>query len=430
MGTSIPAHYEFTHKDLTTTLFVNDIRYKWDGVRSVPYIKESFTSSNRSSREHSYKLVSKSSNVTPNWFVLIKTSGVLPCNGFSRVGNTTTNCWGFKRTTVHQSGFIHYIETQIGTFGFRYENYVEQIALPTSKAFSDLEDEVRTKIRLAIKDQSVNIAQIIAERDKTISSVSKIITTVASVLLKLRKGDLAGAGAAVGQHVGWKKRKAHSRHHTSDPAGAAASAWLELQYAIMPLLMDAEGLAIALAKYEYQSVTGRVQASRSINFQTKDVSGSINSPSGQVTDITNGTVSIKYVVFFRVNSPQMPNFSALGLTNPAQLAWELVPFSFVLDWLLPIGNWLSTWDATVGMSFSAGTRSVKIDAKRERRVVKNYTPSPDVRDEMELIASHEINSVDRSVLSEFPTVALPTFKNPMSLKHLATSMALLYKALR
>jgi hypothetical protein len=147
-------------------------------------------------------------------------------------------------------------------------------------------------------------------------------------------------------------------------------------------------------------------------------------------------VKIRYVVYYQVNYPEMPSYTALGLTNPALLAWELVPFSFVLDWLLPIGDWLSSLDATVGLQFSDGSMSVKKDITQTyqtRRVtVQNGTYTWGTysnREECFDVSSSKVERLERTKLTSFPAVAFPPFKNPASLMHLATSMALLRKAL-
>jgi len=38
------------------------------------------------------------------------------------------------------------------------------------------------------------------------------------------------------------------------------------------------------------------------------------------------------------------------LTNPALVAWELVPFSFVADWFVPIGSWLTAIAPLIGIT--------------------------------------------------------------------------------
>jgi hypothetical protein len=40
----------------------------------------------------------------------------------------------------------------------------------------------------------------------------------------------------------------------------------------------------------------------------------------------------------------------LGLTNPLSVAWEVVPFSFVVDWFLPIGKYLQSLTDFVGLN--------------------------------------------------------------------------------
>lgn len=49
----------------------------------------------------------------------------------------------------------------------------------------------------------------------------------------------------------------------------------------------------------------------------------------------------------------------LGLLNPASLAWELVKWSFVIDWFIPIGSVLNALSAPAGLKFVAGTVSVR-----------------------------------------------------------------------
>lgn len=46
--------------------------------------------------------------------------------------------------------------------------------------------------------------------------------------------------------------------------------------------------------------------------------------------------------------------SQLDLVNPLSLGWELVPFSFVLDWFIPVGNMLEALTAHAGLVFVGG----------------------------------------------------------------------------
>jgi len=51
--------------------------------------------------------------------------------------------------------------------------------------------------------------------------------------------------------------------------------------------------------------------------------------------------------------------SASGISNPLLLAWELIPYSFVFDWLLPVGNYLEGLTAYDGFRLSNGWMTQK-----------------------------------------------------------------------
>nr|APG77232.1 hypothetical protein [Hubei levi-like virus 8] len=373
---------------------------------------------------------SRQSRVTPNFHRLVKAGAILPVNPFF---NSTTvqkhnyRTYSYKLIT---NGFENYTQTIVGPFSGTSDVY-GNFTQPTAQQMTQLDREATLKIRLALKNQQVNMAQIVAERDKTAKSIAKIVKTLADMVMALRKGDLAGAASAVGVHVGFRKKKQYQRAvRRGDLTEAVANAWLELQYAIKPLLMDVDGLVKALADYNYPKATGTATATATLRVNNTTWSGN--------TAITEtGTVSVRYVVYFQVDYPSMPNLASWGLTNPAALAWELIPFSFVFDWLIPIGDWLSALDATVGMSFSDGSKSVKRDLTRvsntrSKRVIAEYPYTWGRASEVSEThdtSSFKETSVQRTKLLSFPAVKMPPYKNPASLVHLASSMALLRKAI-
>lgn len=111
----------------------------------------------------------------------------------------------------------------------------------------------------------------------------------------------------------------------------------------------------------------------------------------------------------------------VGLTNPLEVAWELVPFSFVLDWALPIGEWLSVLDADLGWRFRSGScthfRKTNVSC---RRLYDNYAyVKGDWRGGTKSVA------MDRKVYHDSPLPRFPSIKNPFSLGHVANGFALL-----
>ena len=52
---------------------------------------------------------------------------------------------------------------------------------------------------------------------------------------------------------------------------------------------------------------------------------------------------------------QNPNLFAveqMGLLNPASIAWELTPFSFVVDWFIPVGKFINSFSDYAGCSLT------------------------------------------------------------------------------
>jgi hypothetical protein len=63
-----------------------------------------------------------------------------------------------------------------------------------------------------------------------------------------------------------------------------------------------------------------------------------------------------------INSAGLHSLEQLGLANPAALAWEVVPFSFVVDWFVNVGDFLSSFTDFAGMTLDStfSTTSYKI----------------------------------------------------------------------
>lgn len=109
-----------------------------------------------------------------------------------------------------------------------------------------------------------------------------------------------------------------------------ASHWLELRYGWEPLFKDIH----AGAKF----IENQLSAPFSKTYRAS-VKGSwdsfVQSPFfPQATSVARGQI-------IAILSEEPSNIAKLGLLDPENLAWELTPFSFVADWFLPIGEYLS-----------------------------------------------------------------------------------------
>jgi len=61
---------------------------------------------------------------------------------------------------------------------------------------------------------------------------------------------------------------------------------------------------------------------------------------------------------YKISDPALKALAQMGITNPHLLVWELIPYSFVFDWIFPVGDFLSSIDAMNGTSNLTVVRSV------------------------------------------------------------------------
>lgn len=64
----------------------------------------------------------------------------------------------------------------------------------------------------------------------------------------------------------------------------------------------------------------------------------------------SGQVNITRTYYYTVENPLYRILSSVGLLNPAAIAWELVPLSFVFDWFYNIGDFLERQTADTGLT--------------------------------------------------------------------------------
>lgn len=274
-----------------------------------------------------------------------------------------------------------------------------------------MRDRAVTKALLKLKDQKFNAGVALAEAGRTADLLGSNLTRLARAALLLKKGRFREARRALGIRKG------------SD----APAKWLELQYGWKPLLSDIHGAVEATqdaARSGKAYIT--VKAVESLEHKWDYF---LNPTIGKDRYIYRGTCSSS--VFVRLDyEPDnylLSAFMSLGLTNPLEIAWELVPFSFVVDWALPIGNWLSTLDAALGFKFKGGSRSERIRyVGRMKRVpidipgntwrYPSYDGSECYRRNTNLV---------RTVYSSSPLPSLPRIKSPLNLTRAANGLSLL-----
>lgn len=80
--------------------------------------------------------------------------------------------------------------------------------------------------------------------------------------------------------------------------------------------------------------------------------------------IVKGSIRQRATIYYEMDPTQFKS-EYFDFGNPIEWAWELIPFSFVVDWAIPIGGYLNGLDALNGIVTNSirGTVTTKLDEK-------------------------------------------------------------------
>lgn len=370
---------------------------------------------------------------TPGFFRALRTKTLrkrdLPMNPFSY----------YKKTINHPSSSLVIRSEEPFTSAPNFETYagcVGHIAgLPEGPSFVELppfdldslDDRASTGALLSLKDMKVNLAQAFAERGQTVRLMNNSIKRLSDAALALKRGRFAAAARSLGVKPSPRRIRKYTKAWHEDQSKALANGWLELQYGWRPLLSDIYGAAEQLAQTRISEYRNIVRKSASQTITSRGVRPPVSGGPAVYYDIMR-KVTIKYVIYFSVPAG-IHTLTKLGLTNPALIAWELTPWSFVIDWILPLGNYISSLDATSGLAFEKGCKTTFGEVTM---FAKSATGESEPGKRWDTTVSCDIKeiSVERQTLTSFPLPRLPVFKNPFTLTHTLNAIALLRTNLR
>lgn len=111
--------------------------------------------------------------------------------------------------------------------------------------------------------------------------------------------------------------------------------WMNYRYGIMPLVYSYRDIM----KLMDRGQTVRTRKCRTIN--PTETGQSLPGPTVtyRLTDVA-GSVSIRGEIFQYFSSAEVARLSGAGV-NPLVTAWELIPYSFVIDWFVDIGSYIA-----------------------------------------------------------------------------------------
>lgn len=192
-------------------------------------------------------------------------------------------------------------------------------SFPTANDLLTLQSRLSEKV----KGHNFNLAVSAAQGKQTVDMVRNAVFSIGGAITDLKKGKFASAARRFG--VAQRPSKLSEK----DISGR----WLELQYGWLPLISDVYEAAKA-----YESLTSDARVNTVTESIQKQWRGNASCEPVNYSCYGNVQENARYI-YEMTETLSVPR--SLGLTDPLSVAWELIPYSFVVDWFVPIGDYLA-----------------------------------------------------------------------------------------
>lgn len=294
------------------------------------------------------------------------------------------------------------------------DSMFSSLSITSSDVVEDLTNKVIRKIYDDVGNQQVHIGNMIAESHQTLEMLSLNWRRLAA-LISLRKGLLRATRMAVKHPKNWANEVLAWKF-------GAQPLINDLQTGIMNLMINGFG-DIDLKRH-------RTASTGVLDLQLPGLKFS-------------GSVSVSMCVKYHIDNEFVKRINEYGLLDPDQISWEITPWSFVVDWFIPVGEYLQSMTATWGLKLDVVTTKVALAGRWDLSSV--HAP--------ELLLSDENNITDtsgeggpylggvtgsyegvwkhRTLSYEWPdNKRILNFKSPLSWSHGLESIALIVQRLK
>lgn len=119
-----------------------------------------------------------------------------------------------------------------------------------------------------------------------------------------------------------------------------SSVYLELIFGWRPLVEDI-GSCVEVLQRGFR--TGKIVSKAKFEFHDEDP---------LFLGFANGTIAARFEAWIKTSNPNIRLANELGFINPAQVAWDVIPFSFLVNWFVPVSQFLGSYSAFWGIELS------------------------------------------------------------------------------
>jgi len=198
---------------------------------------------------------------------------------------------------------------------------------------------------------SFNAAVALGESRETISMVASTARRLAAAALEIKRGQFSKAADTLSTDL---TRRQAAKLRGLRPTERLANGWLSYQYGWKPLISDVHG---SVEQFSKEIKVGQ-EVYAGVGRSPKDVRADLDAkypPRDQAFEqlpgrnFTRPPTKPRVTIRGTVANANLRSLQEMGVLNPASIAWELLPYSFVADWFLNLGDYIGSATATAGM---------------------------------------------------------------------------------
>jgi hypothetical protein len=208
-------------------------------------------------------------------------------------------------------------------------------------------------------DQS-SLGVFAAEWKESLGMITNRSLTLYHAFRDLRRGRLDDAL----KRFGVPRLRKHQRLKATEVENQASGLWLEYWFGWSPMVQDIYDAGDVIQQ-PLPYGTGKGSAGGVYNLHQKTTYDEHR---------TFARVKYKLQADFSLENPNLYLMNRLGLANPATVAWELIPFSFVVDWFTGFGQYVNSMSDFVGLEMTRACTTKFIDGVDSYEIFAPFDP--------------------------------------------------------
>lgn len=222
----------------------------------------------------------------------------------------------------------------------RLHNFV--VSPNNDEAYKQAYNKAYSKFVDKLKGNTVELGTTLAEGRETIEMVAERMQMLGKAYKALKSGDFR----KFLRTLRIQPKRSHKDKHWNKSRDASAL-WLEYWFGWSPTISTVYDLM-------------RHAEDQTPKFQKVRGKGSVGVSGSEVSDVIgklracktsySGAVHVSVQADVAVSDPFLFKMNQLGLVNPASVAWEVMPFSFLVDWFASVSLWLEGLSDFVGVT--------------------------------------------------------------------------------